>query len=136
MSENVDVVYAGSLAGFMHNVVAPGFERATGIRFAGRDGFGGAVGIAEAIRSGRIAPDVFLAADGTQVMRLLTAPPDRWAAWYVPLRAVRVLAYSPHSAWRADFERLARGEVRWARSCVGQARGSVGRIRTSIRVAI
>ncbi|MBV8715777.1 MAG: extracellular solute-binding protein [Chloroflexi bacterium] len=98
----------------MENIVGPSFQRVTGIQFVGRDGFGGAVGLAEAIRAGDIASDVFLAADGTQVMQLLLPPGSAWATWYVPFaRAVRVLAYSPDSHWRADFERIARGDVRW-----------------------
>src|SRR5262245_59045682 len=98
----------------MENAVGPAFERATGVQFVGRDGFGGAVGISEAIRDGRITPDVFLSADGGQVMHLLMPPSGTWATWYVPFaRAVRVLAYSSLSQWRGEFERITRGELRW-----------------------
>jgi len=114
MTETVEVLYAGSLTHLMDGVIGPAFERATGIGYHGEDGLGGAVALAEAIRAGRRTPDVFLPADGTQVSGLLMPPAGRWATWYVPFaRAARVLAYSPRSRWRADFERIARGEAAW-----------------------
>jgi molybdate/tungstate transport system substrate-binding protein len=114
MNNTISVLYAGSLTRLMDSLVGPAFERATGIAYHGEDGLGGAVALAEAIRDGRRTPDAFLAADGAQVMRLLMPPEAAFARWYVPFaRATRVLAYSPKSRWRSEFERAGRGEVSW-----------------------
>ena len=103
-----------SLTQLMDTVIGPAFQRKTGITYQGEDGLGGAVALARALRQGARRPDVFLSADGTQIDRLLMPPHGHWPTWCVPFaRVTRVLTYSPLSQWRAEFERVTRGEAAW-----------------------
>jgi molybdate/tungstate transport system substrate-binding protein len=114
MTTNVTVLYAGSLTRLMDTSIGPAFEHATGITYSGEDGLGGALGLAEAILDGRRAPDVFLPADGAQVNQLLMPPAATFSTWFVPFaRTAKVLAYSPRSRFRDDFERASSGRIAW-----------------------
>ncbi len=72
------------------------------------------VELADRIVKGELKPDVYLNSDAS-VMELLMGPAnnDR-SRWYLPiLRSRTVIAYSPNSRFRDDFEAARSGKLPW-----------------------
>jgi len=112
MPETITIAHAGSLSNVLTGDLGPAFTRLTGytwINIAGP-----AVGLANQIRSGAIAPDVYLSADA-EVNQVLMGPQhgDK-VRWFAVLAGTRmVLAYSPKSRYKADLDAAAAGEAHW-----------------------
>jgi molybdate transport system substrate-binding protein len=108
----VNIYHAGSLNSVLTRDIGPGFTAATGVPFAHTSG--PSVGLANQIRAGQIQPDVFLSADAEVNNVLLGDANGNRARWYLTFARTRmVLAYSPASRFRADFEAAAAGERPW-----------------------
>jgi molybdate/tungstate transport system substrate-binding protein len=109
----VRVYHAGSLNAAIGQDLGPAFTTATGIPVESRGG--ASVDLANAIRSGEIQADVFISADAEVNDEVLMGPANGdLVCWYAILcRQHMVLAYSPASRFRADFEAAARGATPW-----------------------
>jgi molybdate/tungstate transport system substrate-binding protein len=72
------------------------------------------VALAAAIKAGHLRGDVFLSADA-EVNQLLLGPDNgKWISWFVVFACnAVVLAYSPKSQFRSDFERAQSGAIPW-----------------------
>jgi molybdate/tungstate transport system substrate-binding protein len=100
----VQVAYAGSLVQVMNTQIGPGFERATGYRFAGLPG--GAQALAEEIASGQVRADVFVSAATGPDELLLRRPAHGAIAWYAPFASSPlVIGYNPRSRFAAALRR-------------------------------
>lgn len=99
------VAYAGSLEKLNESLVGPTFTKATGVPYEGRGA--GSIGLAQEIRSGEIAPDVFESI-GSAPIQLLE---PRFTRWYVSLAASPiVVAYNPHSRYAPELRAIAAGK--------------------------
>jgi molybdate/tungstate transport system substrate-binding protein len=109
----VRVCHAGSLNAVVGRDVAPAFTDATGIAVEHEGG--ASVDLANAIRDGQIAADVFVSADAEVNDEVLMGPENGDVVrWYVIVcRQRMVLAYSPASRFRADFEAATEGRTPW-----------------------
>lgn len=73
----------------------------------------GSVALANAIRDGLIAPDVFVASDSAVMADLLAS--HTAIAWYATFATTRlVIAYSPKSPFLEDFRAAASGRRAWS----------------------
>lgn len=104
-SRTVPVAYAGSLGYLMDQQVGPAFDHATHLVYQGRGG--GALGLAQEIRSGTVPADVFLSI-GTAPIAVLGARAP-WAIGFAS--APLVLAYNPKSRFAPELEAVAAGKV-------------------------
>jgi len=101
-----DVAYAGSLQLLNEQTVGPAFSKATGIAYQGRGG--GSFGLAQEIRSGEIAPNVFESV-GAAPIRLLQ---PHFTRWYVSFASSPiVVAYNPHTSFAGRLAAIARGRA-------------------------
>ncbi|HEY2037646.1 MAG TPA: substrate-binding domain-containing protein, partial [Steroidobacteraceae bacterium] len=80
-AEAVNVLYAGSLVNVMERSLGPAFERGTGERFRGYAG--GSKMLANQIKSGLRAADVFVSANPALNERLIGPANGNRIAWYV-----------------------------------------------------
>lgn len=99
-----DVAYAGSLQLLNEQTVGPRFSKVTGIPYQGRGG--GSFGLAQEIRSGEIAPNVFESI-GTAPIRSLDPRSTRWYASFAS--SPIVVAYNPHTSFAARLSAIAHG---------------------------
>jgi len=100
-SSTVNVAYAGSLAYLMDQQVGPAFQHTAHLTYVGRGG--GSLGLAQEIRSGTIAADVFISI-GTGPIAVL----GRRAPWAIGFAAAPlVIAYNPHSRFAPELRALA-----------------------------
>ncbi len=105
----VNVAHAGSLITVFNRDVAPAFA-AEGHTFQGQGK--GSVALANSIRDGLIAPDVFVASDSAVMADLLDS--HTAISWYATFATTRlVLAYSPKSPYAPDFRAAANGKSAW-----------------------
>ena len=99
----LQVAYAGSMASAMEGPIGRAAE-AMGLKLQGRAQ--GASGLAQLIVAGSLRPDVFISITPSPMQTVQRAGKARRA---VPIaRTEMVIAYSPHSRFRAEFERAAR----------------------------
>ena len=104
--------YAGSLNAVINEDIGPGFTSATG--FPVTNISGPSVGLANQIRSGQIHPDVFMSADAEVNQVLMGRENGSVAPWYLTMcRQRMVIAYSPLSRFKEDFEAAAAGTKPW-----------------------
>lgn len=112
MNDEILVAHAGSLSVLIENDLAPGFTDSTGCkvtRYAGP-----AVGLANQILEGSLAPDVYMSADGETNQLLMGEAGGDKVRWYLRFARTRmVLAYSPQSRFLAEFTAAANGELPW-----------------------
>lgn len=103
LSGIVNVAYAGSLIGAMVQQIAPTFRSATGITVNGLPG--GSSGLANQIKSGTTAVDVFISAAPSVNDALMGRANGNLATWYATLgNAPLVIGYSPSSRFVADLK--------------------------------
>ena len=95
--------YAGSLNAVINDDIGPGFTTVTGFPLTNISG--PSVKLANQIRSGHIQPDVFMSADAEVNQVLMERENGAVAPWYFTMcRQRMVIAYSPLSRFKADFE--------------------------------
>ena len=100
-SGTADVAFAGSLQLVMSKYLGPAFTRADGYAYQGRGG--GSLGLAQEVRSGEIAPNVFISV-GPGPLALLEPSYTRWSLRVAssPL----VVAYYPRGPYAARLHRI------------------------------
>ena len=104
--------YAGSLNAVINDDIGPGFTAVTGFPLTNISG--PSVQLANQIRSGQIQPDVFMSADAEVNQVLMERENGAVAPWYFTMcRQRMVIAYSPLSRFKADFEAAAAGTKPW-----------------------
>ncbi len=98
----VNVLYAGSLAQTMEQVVGPRFDAATGYTFTGFPA--GSDALATEIKGGLQKGDVFISAS-PDVNRGLRGPTNGgWVTWYITFAtAPLVIGYNPQSTFAHDL---------------------------------
>lgn len=104
-SGTADVAYAGSLQNVNELQVSPAFTKATGYKYQGKGG--GAVGMAQEIKSKTIAPNVFESI-GYAPVQLIEPRLTSWAIAFSssPL----VLAYNPNSKFASELTAIKSGQ--------------------------
>ena len=108
----VHVMYAGSLTRFFEKNFGPAFQAGTGFTFQGEGR--GSVAIANLIKGKVKAPDVFISADAKVDESLHGDKNGNYVSWWVPFaRTEMVIAWSPRSRFRADFEAAQSGKRTW-----------------------
>ncbi|HTP15430.1 MAG TPA: substrate-binding domain-containing protein [Streptosporangiaceae bacterium] len=99
------VAYAASLAYLNEKVIAPAFEKSTGLSYTGLAG--PSDGLEAKIASGEITPNVFEAVGGDNITPLF----PRFTKWYIHYAETSlVLAYNPNSKYASQFEAIASGK--------------------------
>ncbi|NMP21676.1 extracellular solute-binding protein [Sulfobacillus harzensis] len=101
----VTVAYAGSLEDVNDQIIGPQFEKATGYAYQGEGG--GALGMAQKIRSHTIAANVFESM-GYAPIQLLEPHQARWAVSFAssPL----VIAFNPKSRYGTELTAIKEGK--------------------------
>lgn len=106
---SVSVVYAGSLIRVMEGPVAQTLPQQTGLQFQGEAK--GSKALANLIRAGLRAPDIFISADPKLLDGLMTGGSDAFLSGYTVFGSARmVVAYSDKSPHHAIFDDAARGQ--------------------------
>lgn len=106
MPASLVIAHAGSLTAMLHDSLLPSFTASFGdaapctvTRIAGP-----AVGLANRIRSGELAPDLYLSADVATNRLLMGGENGDCVRWFCGFARTRmVLAYSPRSRFAAEF---------------------------------
>ena len=112
MNNELLIAHAGSLGALTEKDLMPGFTEMTGCQVTRHAG--PAVGLANMMLSGRLAPDVYMSADGETNRLLMGEPGGDRVRWYLAFARTRmVLAYSPKSRFLKDFTAAAVGEKAW-----------------------
>ena len=103
-SGTADVAYAGSLANLNEKVIGPAFSKAKGDAYQGRGA--GSTALAQEIKSGEIAPNVFESIGGKPIESL----EPKFTSWYVQFASSPiVVAYNPASTYGSQFAAIASG---------------------------
>ena len=111
-SGSVHVMYAGSLTRFFEKSFGPSFQAATGFTFQGEGR--GSVAIANLIKGKVKTPDILISADPKVDESLHGDANGNYVSWWVPFaRTEMVIAWSPKSRFRADFEAAQSGKRTW-----------------------
>ncbi len=105
-SETANVAYAGSLQNVNELQISPAFTQATRYKYQGKGG--GAVGIAQEIKSKTIAPNVFESI-GYAPIQLIEPQSTSWAIAFSssPL----VVAYNPNSKFASELTAIKSGRT-------------------------
>lgn len=112
MGNTLLVAHAGSLNSFLQKEFVTSFSGVSGYEITRRAG--PAVGLANEILRNELAPDVYMSADAETNRLLMRAEGGDKVRWFIGFaRSRMVLAYSPQSRFRADFEAAAAGEKAW-----------------------
>jgi len=112
MPETITIAHAGSLSNVLTRDLGPAFTRLTGYTWTNIAG--PAVGLANQIRSGAIAPDIYLSADAEVNQVLIGSQNGDKVRWFAVMAGTRmVLAYSPKSRYKADLDAAAAGQTHW-----------------------
>ncbi len=112
MADPIIIAHAGSLINVLTQGLGPAFTSLTGHTWTTIAG--PAVGLANQIRSGAIAPDIYLSADAEVNQVLMGPQPDVLVRWFAVLAGTRmVLAYSPKSRFKAALDAAAAGHTAW-----------------------
>jgi molybdate/tungstate transport system substrate-binding protein len=100
----VDVYYAASLQDTFESHIGPHFDKATGYTFTGFSGASGT--LANEIKGGVVAGDVFVSASSATNNALEGASNGNWVSWYIAFaNSPLVIGYNPHSAFAAALKR-------------------------------
>jgi molybdate/tungstate transport system substrate-binding protein len=112
MTTSLLIAYAGSLISLLQSDLVPGFTASSTYTLTCQAG--PAVGLANQILNHELAPDVYMSADA-ETNRLLMGPAGgdkvRWFIGFA--RSRMVLAYSPQSRFKPNFEAAAAGQKLW-----------------------
>jgi molybdate/tungstate transport system substrate-binding protein len=112
MSEPISIAHAGSLNNVLTRGLGPAYTRLSGHGWTNIAG--PAVGLANQIRTGAIAPDVYLSADAEVNHYLMGPEHGDLVRWFAVVAGTRmVLAYSPKSRFRAELDAAAAGHRPW-----------------------
>lgn len=112
MNKEILVAHAGSLGALVEKDLVPGFTERTGCQVTRHAG--PAVGLANLMLNGCLAPDVYMSADGETNRLLMGEHGGDRVRWYLAFARTRmVLAYSPKSRFLKDFRAAAAGETAW-----------------------
>ncbi|MFN8465276.1 MAG: extracellular solute-binding protein [Caldilineaceae bacterium] len=112
MNDEILVAHAGSLGALVEKDLVPGFTGSTGCKVVRQAG--PAVGLANLILNGSLAPDVYMSADGETNRLLMGDEGGNKVHWYLAFARTRmVLAYSPQSRFLPEFTAAANGELPW-----------------------
>jgi molybdate transport system substrate-binding protein len=99
----VNVLYAGSMVGFMKDHAGPAFQKATGHTFTGFTA--GDKDVASQIKAGVHAGDIFMSASPTVNGTLIGPANDNLISWYVTFAtSPLVIGYKPSSTFAADLK--------------------------------
>ena len=99
----VNVLYAGSLAQTMEQVVGPRFDAATGYTFTGFPA--GSDALATEIKDGVQKGDVFISASPDVNQELQGPANGGWVTWYITFAtAPLVIGYNPQSTFAHDLK--------------------------------
>jgi molybdate/tungstate transport system substrate-binding protein len=111
-TSSLKVLHAGSLTSLVRQGLGPALSQAHGIVFESEPGH--SVALAMAIKEGHMRGDLYLSADA-EVNQLFLGPANgELIGWFVVFASnAVVLAYSPNSRFRADFERARSGAIPW-----------------------
>ena len=102
---SVSVAYAASLAYLNEKIVGPAFQKADGLKYAGRAG--PSDGLSKEISSGEITPDVFESVGGDPIKAL----EPKFTSWYVAFATTSiVVAYNPQSRYAPQFQAIKDGK--------------------------
>lgn len=102
-SDQVSVMYAGSVVGVMQNQIGPGFQRATGDSFTGFAA--GDKDLASQIKDKVHVADALVVADPSIDRSLEGKANGDWVTWYATYAtSPLVLGYNPGSKFAADFK--------------------------------
>jgi molybdate/tungstate transport system substrate-binding protein len=108
----INVLHAGSLTNLVQLSLAPLFQAACGATVT--DQGGPAVGVADGIKDGSLAGDVYMSADAHVNQTLIGPENGDWVRWYLAFaRNQEVISYTPNSPFFAELERARLGEVPW-----------------------
>jgi molybdate/tungstate transport system substrate-binding protein len=108
----VFVMYAGSLVKIFEDVIGPAFQNKTGYTYVGEGK--GSVQVANLIRDGFRAPDIFVSAGTIPIMRLINNTTPPLAEWLLEFgSAEMVIAYSKDSPYYNDLEKARKGKIPW-----------------------
>lgn len=111
MDTDLLLAHAGSLTSLLQADITPGFTEQTGYTVTRRAG--PAVGLANQILHGELAPDLYMSADAETNRLLMGAAGGHKVSWFFSFaRSRMVLAYSPQSRFKADFAAAA-GQKLW-----------------------
>ncbi len=130
-TSSLKVLHAGSLTSLVRLGLDPALSQAHSIEVESEPGH--SVALAIAIKEGRMRGDLYLSADA-EVNRLLLGPDNgELMGWFVVFaRNTVVLAYSPNTQFRADFERARTGAIPWYQVLLQPGCRSGETTRTSI----
>ncbi|MDN5845537.1 MAG: extracellular solute-binding protein [Candidatus Nitrosocosmicus sp.] len=111
-TNEVFVMYAGSLVKIFEDMVGPAFENKSGYTYVGEGK--GSVQVSNLIRDGFRTPDVFVSAGTIPIVRLMNTNPTPIADWLLEFGSAEiVIAYSQNSPHYSDLEKARKGEVPW-----------------------
>ncbi|MDN5846112.1 MAG: extracellular solute-binding protein [Candidatus Nitrosocosmicus sp.] len=112
MTNEVFIMYAGSLVKIFEEMVGPAFEKETSYTFVGEGK--GSVQVSNLIRDGFRTPDVFVSAGTIPIIRLMNTTPTPLANWLLEFGSAEiVIAYSQNSPHYSDLEKARKGEIPW-----------------------
>jgi molybdate/tungstate transport system substrate-binding protein len=111
--KQVSVLYAGSMTKIMEDKIKPDFDKRTNAQFEGEGK--GSDALAQMIKSGLSNPDVFISASpDVNTSFLMGNENHNLENWYITLASDQlVIAYSPKSRFKADFEAAKMGSKPW-----------------------
>lgn len=102
---SVDVMYAGSLAQVMENVIGPAFLQHTEIQFRGYAG--GSTKLANEIEGGIRRADIFISAHPSVNQRLMGASNGDHVRWYAAfMQSPLAIGYNPRSRFAKALQQL------------------------------
>ncbi len=112
-TNEVSVMYAGSLVNIFEDIIGPAFKNESGYTYVGEGK--GSVQVSNLIRDGFRTPDVFVSAGTIPIVRLMnTTPPPPLADWLLKFgSAEMVISYSPNSPYFNELEKARKGEMLW-----------------------
>jgi molybdate/tungstate transport system substrate-binding protein len=102
-TDDVNVLYAGSLVNLMEKSVGPAFEKETGLHFKGYAA--GSNKIANEVKGKLRRGDVFISASPKVNANLMGEANGDYVSWYVNFaESPLLIGYSPKSRFAADFK--------------------------------
>jgi molybdate/tungstate transport system substrate-binding protein len=113
-TNEVFVMYAGSLLNIIEDIIGPAFKNESGYTIVGEGK--GSVQVSNLIRDGFRTPDVFVSAGTIPIVRLMntTTATDPLVDWLLEFgSAEMVISYSPNSPYFNDLEKARKGEMLW-----------------------
>jgi molybdate/tungstate transport system substrate-binding protein len=108
----INVLHAGSLTSLVQLNLEPAFLASCGA--TATDQSGPAVFLADGIKGGSLAGDVYMSADAHVNATLMGPSNGDWVRWYLAFaRNQEVISYTPKSHFFADLEKARLGQMPW-----------------------